>query len=276
MRIKKLIAKSNSRNILLLVVSTASLFSCQPLPKNIGVSSSISEIGIVYTAKIKAIYPIFVPTFVNNSYADGIAEVAGVIVEDIYGKSRRVFQYSSIASSFARTGTGIYEERYAGYHCHYILEINNDSLIQDIKDSDNYDDDNNDFDANNYSSEHNSNFDENYSNNNDAESISDSSETHLKIDENSGFVLMDEDNNEVDRIEAEKSVNQLFKEQLEELISINIEKEKEIQLLLQKKKNIPKVFVVNPCRDFQIDSLVTISKSENEVILQPNYMNGLF
>ena len=87
---------------------------------------------------------------------------------------------------------------------------------------------------------------------------------------------MDEDNNEVDRIEAEKSVNQLFKEQLEELISINIEKEKEIQLLLQKKKNIPKVFVVNPCRDFQIDSLVTISKSENEVILQPNYMNGLF
>lgn len=260
MNINRLIKQKMSIYTSLLIISTFYLFSCQPLPKNIGVSLSPSEIGIVYTAKVKAIYPIFVDSFRNHSYADGVGQTTSLIAEDLFKGSSRVFQYSSILSSFARTGTGIYEDRYAGFYCHYILELSDKALIDDIKANDNvYDefDDSNSYDGNSYDG--NSNFEEDNDYN--------SGPTPIEIDKNSGFVLTESREDE-----AEKSVAALFKEQLAALVAINIEKEKKIQQLLQKKKDIPKVFVVNACRDFQIGSLVTVSKSDNIVILQPNFL----
>ena len=280
MSTKRPIKRKCSLNILFILLTVFCLFSCQPLPKNIGMSASTFEIGIVYTAKVKAIYPIFVESFINHSYADGIGEAAGALVDDALQSSVHAYKYSAIAanlvSTIANTTTGIYEERYAGFYCHYILEVNDESLIEDIKDSDNsdyYDDDNNNYRYNNnYYNDTDDSFEEvNYKN---------ETHTHVEIDENSGFTLGNNeesvsDFSSTESQEIEKNAAEIFQAQLEALIASNIEKEKKIRLLMREKKKLPKIFVVNPCRNFQIGSSVTVSKSESTVILQPNLFESL-
>lgn len=278
MNIKRPIERKSSFNILFILLTIFCLFSCQPLPKNIGMSASTFEIGIVYTAKVKAIYPIFVESFVNHSYADGIGEAAGALVDDALQGSAHAFKYSVIAanlvSTIASTTTGIYEERYAGFYCHYILEVNDESLIEDIQDTDNsdyYDDDS--------SNRYNDNY---YSNNDGFEETNYNNETltHVEIDENSGFTSGNNeeyasDSSPNENQDIEKNAADIFKEQLEALVASNIEKEKKIRQLMRDKKKLPKIFVVNPCRNFPINSSVTVSKSENTVILQPNFLESL-
>ena len=227
-----------------LALSILALTGCQSLPKNMGIASSGSEIGLVYVAKVKAIYPIFVkPDYAENSYSGGVGSIAEAITENIFESSSSVFQLSNIASSLAQSATGVYEERFAGLYCHYILEISGRDLIDDINSSNN---NNNESFSNNVVN--------NFSDNVEVEVSKVQSTLKIdavEIDKNSGFTTGPQDEVVTQKTSSSETPTKTTSE------------------VQKKKRELPNVFVTNPCRNFKISSKVTVSKSNDTVILQP-------
>lgn len=238
---------------------------CESLPKNVGVASSSSEIGVVYTAKVKAIYPIFVKPDIDHSSSDGVGVLAEALTERVFGLSSSGLADAS--SEFARAATGMYEERYAGLYCHYILEVDGNDLLNELGvDNDNDDEDR--FERRSRSRsfrDEDEDEDENYRSRGSLDR-SNSYESRSRPRSNS-LTSRSSVNRTVDR-RVENRMNDLWG-RLEETLG-----EWEGVSSIEVSQNSPKakrIFVVNPCRNFRIESSVTISKGDETVILQPSF-----
>jgi len=210
------------------------LSGCQSIPKNVGMSSTGADIGMVYKAKVKAIYPIYVRPDGGNSTSNGVSIIAETLTEGLLGSSPSVRALSAVSSSLARAATGMYEDRFAGLYCHYILEVQGRDLLNSISGS-------------GFSS--GSRF---------------SSGSGLNNRPPPGF---DDEGRESEPPQADYRMNDLWNQFEENLGGW----EGVTKIDSRRENNNSDIFVVNPCRNFRIGTSVTISRGERSIILQPSY-----
>ena len=249
------------------------LTGCESLPKNVGMSESGAEIGMVYKARLKAIYPIFVRPDIDNSASDGVGVLAEALTERAFGLRSSSSRLSAAASDFARAATGMYEERYAGLFCHYILEVDNENLVSSIGGGRS-----------------------GYDNERREEGYEEGYEEAYEDDMDERDEDEDEDNESDADDERERRIELRNRKRRQQSRRSNVRRQVDRRVesrmgdlwgRLEKTlgewqgvTNIDRnngsakssdVFVVNPCRNFSVGSMVTISKGGQTIILQPSY-----